>query len=357
MARKQTREISGFSLSFLDVMACGLGAVVLLLTLAQKQVFGPNAEEQRLTTEHEELQSRAAEVEKEIARLVKQGQLVRDEIKDTSGALAKLENQAAKLSDAVDKQHQNKASLIEGIKQIKVSNPEDVIKTPDAAGEENYLIGLRVKGARVGILVDTSASMTDERLIDIIRRKNSSDADRKNGPKWRRTIRTVRWLLARLPRSSQVSVVAYDEKARRLGKADWTSATDEQGLTSILSALEGMIPEGGTSLQEGLQKMRALSPTNLYVITDGLPTKGDTGWGRLSAFSKCGSLLGSSSKVSGECRAMIFEQTVKSNGLGSSCPVNVILLPIEGDPEAPAYYWTWTASTRGLFIAPAQDWP
>jgi len=357
MKRRRNRDIVGSSLAFLDVLACGLGAVVLLLTLAQEQVFGLNGEEQRLTTELAELQSRNSEVEKEIARITNASQAVSDEIKNTSEALAVVKDKAARQSDVADTERKNKASLIEGIKKIKLNNSEDVIETPDQSGEENYLIGLKVEGQRIAILLDSSASMTDERLIDIIRRKNSSDEKKKKGPKWQRTMRTLRWLLARLPQASMVTVVAYNETAKNLGKRPWTSSVDEKGLTTILSNANELVPSGPTNLSCALKAAKELNPSDLYVITDGLPTKGDSGWGRLNVFSGCSSILGNSSKISGECRARVFEESVKKSGLSFTRKVNVILLPIEGDPHAPRCYWEWTALTGGLFIAPAQDWP
>ena len=48
-------------------------------------------------------------------------------------------------------------------------------------GEEDYLLGLKVEGRRIAILIDRSASMTDERLIDIIRRKVRTDAEKRAG--------------------------------------------------------------------------------------------------------------------------------------------------------------------------------
>ncbi|MBI9080880.1 MAG: VWA domain-containing protein [Pseudodesulfovibrio sp.] len=357
MKRRRNRNIAGSNLAFLDVLACGLGAVVLLLTLAQEQVFGLNGEEQRLTTELVELQSSTSEIEKEIARITKVGQAVSDEIIKTSEALAVVKDQAARQSDVADTERKNKASLIEGIKKIKLNNPEDVIETPDQSGEEDYLIGLKVEGQRIAILVDSSASMTDENLIDIIRRKNSSAEEKKKGPKWRRTIRILRWLLARLPKNAQVAVVVYNENAKNLSKRPWTRANDEKGLTTILSNANALVPSGPTNLSNGLKVIKELNPSDLYVITDGLPTKGDSGWGRLNVFSGCNSILGSSSKISGECRARVFVESIKHSGLPRSRKVNVILLPIEGDPHAPRYYWEWTALTGGLLIAPAQDWP
>ena len=37
--------------------------------------------------------------------------------------------------------------------------------------------------------------------------------------------------------------------------------------------------------------------------------------------------------------------------------LNVILLPMEGDPMAPSAYWTLARRTRGSFLSPARDWP
>ena len=36
---------------------------------------------------------------------------------------------------------------------------------------------------------------------------------------------------------------------------------------------------------------------------------------------------------------------------------NVILLPLEGDPEAAPNFWMWTANTGGLLLIPSKDWP
>ena len=38
-------------------------------------------------------------------------------------------------------------------------------------------------------------------------------------------------------------------------------------------------------------------------------------------------------------------------------PVNVILMPMEGDPMAPSAFWALTRKTRGIFLSPARDWP
>ena len=79
----------------------------------------------------------------------------------------------------------------------------------EGEGQQEYLIGLEIKGKKVGILLDSSASMTDEKLIDIIKRKTNLIINIKKGPKWQRTIRIVKWLLVRLPNDSRVSIISF----------------------------------------------------------------------------------------------------------------------------------------------------
>jgi len=38
-------------------------------------------------------------------------------------------------------------------------------------------------------------------------------------------------------------------------------------------------------------------------------------------------------------------------------PVNVVLLPMEGDPAAPTYFWRLAQATGGAFLSPPRDWP
>ena len=43
--------------------------------------------------------------------------------------------------------------------------------------------------------------------------------------------------------------------------------------------------------------------------------------------------------------------------LPTGIPVNVILMPMEGDPMAPTAFWALTRKTKGIFLSPSRDWP
>jgi hypothetical protein len=83
------------------------------------------------------------------------------------------------------------------------------------------------------------------------------------------------------------------------------------------------------------------TPDNIFLITDGLPTISDKG-------SK-GAL------VTPLERLQLYEDAVTE--LPRNIPVNVILLPLEGDPSAAAAYWQLAQYTRGSFLTPSRDWP
>ncbi|NND44365.1 MAG: hypothetical protein HKN58_03510 [Xanthomonadales bacterium] len=82
-------------------------------------------------------------------------------------------------------------------------------------------------------------------------------------------------------------------------------------------------------------------PDNLFLLTDGLPTQGASPPKKYM--------------VSGEQRRRNFLDAVKR--LPRGIPVNTILFPMEGDPEAAALYWQFAMTTQGAFIAPSRDWP
>ena len=82
-------------------------------------------------------------------------------------------------------------------------------------------------------------------------------------------------------------------------------------------------------------------PDNLFLLTDGLPTQGKDPPG--------------SAMVSGEQRRRNFLSAVEQIPVG--IPFNVVLYPMEGDPEAAAMFWQLAMATQGAFIAPSRDWP
>ena len=214
-------------------------------------------------------------------------------------------------------------------------------------GDRQYLTGLKVGGDRVLILVDASASMLDKTIVNIIRRRNMSDVNKRRSPKWQQTVATVEWLISQLPVTGSYQIYVFNTQARPLladSAGRWLATADSLTLDKTIAELRKVIPAGGTSLHNVFALLRELSPRpdNVLLLTDGLPTQGA---------SK--PLL--SSKVSGEQRLRLFEDAITR--LPRSVPVNTILFPLEGDPLAASAFWKLAVVTQGSFLSPSKDWP
>lgn len=337
-------------------MSCGLGAIILVFMLVKHNVDNSVIETELLQNDMERLQAREQELRGEIAIVETETSQAEEAVQAASSRISKLESSISAKRREIAESKSRVETLEKTIEKTDVAEKSDIIENENV-GEEEYLMGLKVEGRKIAIMLDASASMTDEALIDIIRRKNSPDAQKRNGPKWRRAQEVVKWLLARLPRGSDVTVLSFNAKTKALGGAGWQRGTDARALTRIYRDLDRVIPTGATNLQLGLNKLSSLRPSDIYLITDGLPTKGVSNFRSLNPFADCSALWGKSSTISGECRAKLFRQTLSDSSPPSGVKVNIILLPIEGDPEAAPEYWAWTAATGGLLISPAESWP
>src|SRR3546814_11570719 len=71
---------------------------------------------------------------------------------------------------------------------------------------------MQVKGKRVLILMDTSASMLDETVVGVIRRRNMDIATQRASPKWRWALNAVDWISTQVPASAQFQVYAFNTK-------------------------------------------------------------------------------------------------------------------------------------------------
>ena len=351
------RRAEGSQLAFLDVMACGLGATILLFLVIKHNVEiakeSPLAELQQLKAELESLQERKQSLQEQVVEAVLRNAEQGAAADETARQAADLQAAEDALKKKIAEQRAANAELRKAVEGIKPPPPSDVIDDP-SVGEEEYLLGLRVEGKRIAILVDHSSSMTDEKLLDIVSRKIRSDPEKKAGPKWLRTQRVVRWLLNRVPEGSQVSVIAFSDKARELGPGGWLRGGDRNQMGKLVADLAALVPSGPTDLQAGLAVLKRLQPvvTDLYLVTDGLPTQGKAGF---PFGSGCSS---QSQTISGKCRLRLFWRSMAESGPGlSTTRANVVLLPLEGDPDAAYEYGVWTSISGGLVLAPAPGWP
>ena len=80
-------------------------------------------------------------------------------------------------------------------------------------GDRQYLTGLKLGGERTLILVDRSASMLDDTIINIIRRRNMPVDDKLRAVKWRQAVASVDWLTAQFAPGSEFQIYMYNTTA------------------------------------------------------------------------------------------------------------------------------------------------
>ena len=363
MARRKTEV---FSLSFLDVIACGFGAIVLFYTILSAQA-GVQRQQR-----NDDLQAEVDRLEEEVLDGYKNLVVLRNSLESTDEAvpaeglaariieeterlrqqLAEAEQDTLSKRETIDRLKQDLRSLEEGTRRLSAGTPSPGqpgtrIKGFVGSGDRQYLTGLKVGGQRIVILVDASASMMDETVVNVIRLRNMPESRRVAAAKWRRTVATVDWLTAQLPAKASFQVYAFNTRATALvpgSEGKWLSAGDPKALNDALRELRRTVPKDGTSLENAFTALNALAPKpdNIILVTDGLPTQGASP----PALRKT---------IDGEGRLKLFERALDK--LPSGVPVNVILLPMEGDPLAPGAYWTLARRTNGAFLSPARDWP
>ena len=353
MAKKR-RNIA-FSLSFLDIMACGFGAVTLLFLILRHNATEIELPDPRLASEVDLLQEDISQAEREKVELLNSLKELQLQLVTAQGASDRVITDLQEQEKSIQADPKDDiAKLRRQVEQLEIETAQmeevefgDKVREFLGDGNRQYLTGLKLGGERVMILVDGSASMLADTVVNAVRRRNMDDSLKKQSPKWVWTMRTLEWLLAQLPPSSRFQVYIFNtEAADRQLSAARASGWMPQTLWHLEKAVEGLrnySPGYGTSLINAIATVNDFEdkPDNLFLLTDGLPTQG------VSPPKKY--------MVSGRQRRDFFFAAV--NSLPRGIPVNTILFPMEGDPEAAALFWQLALNTQGAFIAPSRDWP
>ena len=347
-------------------MFCGFGAVILLFMIIN---HGTVKKREQL---HADLRSAVEQLEDDVLvgtrqlvelrhtlRKTEQEQLTVDGVlariipilRETRIELADLSKETLSTEEHINALKAEVKSLDEEAQRLKAGAQiedelGDKIRSFAGEGDRQYLTGLKVGGERVFIIVDASASMLDETIVNIIRRRNLPDGEKLRSQKWRQAVATADWLSTHIPPDSKFQLYTFAETAKPVvdgTEAVWLDAGDPQVANEAIENLGRVTPASGTSLYNAFQSMRAMQPPpdNIILLTDGLPTQGD---------SKPGG-----EKVSGGRRLKYFQEAVEK--LPSGVPVNIILYPMEGDPAAASAYWKLALATNGSFLNPSKDWP
>jgi anti-sigma28 factor (negative regulator of flagellin synthesis) len=365
MARR--RKVEVFSMSFLDVICCGFGAVVLFYTIISAQ---SGLERIRKT---DDLTGEVRRLEEEVINGTRNLVILRNTLKKTQSETVSASSNATRMLEVQQQQREQSAvfdadslarrarieklkadikAMDEGTRRLEAAVTEEPPPIEQRGGGKvtaprRYITGLNLKGRRIMILLDRSASMFDDDMVEILRLRNSNEAAQKAARKWQRSLEIVDWLTSQMPAGKQYQVYAFNTRADAVlseTQGRWLSSADAGQQKKIMTTLDGMVPQGGTSLINAFAALRAFGPTpdQIIVITDGLPTQGVTP-PVLSKF------------VTTTARLRFFDDAVKA--FGKLGVVDVVLMPMKGDNQAAYRFWGLARRTGGSFIMPSRDWP
>jgi hypothetical protein len=346
-------------------MFCGFGAVVLLVLIINTNI---------ITSREEQVADLRSEFRQQqlINRLAdeKNGQL-RQELDEVGAKIASLQKNSGELTADIKNaasvtpsagEEKSDKERISALQQELKGLERDIerltrkkagerqtgrrVRSFEGEGNRQYFTGLKLGGNRVLILVDSSASMLDYKLVDIIRRKVRNESVRRSAPKWQKTVAAVEWLIANLPAQSSIQLYSFNSDVAAITggeKSSWIPVTDNNRVDGVLSKLKEIAPLNGTNLYNVFVKAGTIvpRPDNIILLTDGLPTQGKGGR--------------KSRTVTGRERAAFFEKAVKE--LPAGVPVNILLFPIEGDPLGSVLFWKTAIDSGGSFLTPSRDWP
>jgi hypothetical protein len=363
--RRRTTEV--FTLSFLDCICCGFGAVILFYTIvsahsgiAQTQATDTmSAEVSRLdeqvltgTRNLAALHDTLEKTRKEVASASSNSSILAAELEKRRTQVSNYDATHLSRQQHLEKLRADIQALQEGTKRLEAGGDElappgqDVAAFRKTGGDRRYLTGLRMHGRRILILLDISASMLHEDIVSILRLRNADDATKRAAAKWQRALETVHWLLTQVPPGSAYQIYTFNTNAQPLlpdSAGKWISGGDLPQIARDLTALQALVPAKGTSLYNAFATSRTLSPwpDQIVVITDGLPTQGKT--------------VGTRKYVDSDARVRFFDEAVGQ--LPDHVPVDSILLPMQGDSEAAHRFWRLARTSDGSVLIPAKDWP
>ncbi len=353
MSRKR-KETEVFSLSFLDCICCGFGAVLLLFVLTASRkaeemddlqsaimvIIGEmeneidkndkEIEQKKLTLAVET--QRAEDSGARLTEAKKRHTELEEKLKLLLAQLAAIEEELGKLID--DKKNMPKQ---EEKAPIPIPNPD----------RRQYLTGFDIMGEQVLFLVEASAGMTADTIVEATELSEKSGKERREGPKWKRVKLALRWLIANMKDGANYKIIFFNKELIPLEVGfgrDWFDPMDNNLTVEVLNAIDDITPEGGANLEKAFAIVNELpiEPDRLVLICDGLPTLAD-------------SYGGNSSQVLYDDRVAMLRMA--QNALKLDLPVNTIMYPLMPDPGSAVHFWRLANSSGGSMISPSEGWP
>jgi len=347
------RSFEVFSLSFLDCICCGFGAMLLLFVLT----VGRNADFREIVIS--QIQATISRLEADIVNetrvtgdIRERIRVVDDQIQAKSLTRETITSDVSRLAEQLQLMLLQQASLKDELERLiaqkkeipKVEEPPPV-PIPNVQRRQ-YLSGFNFEGKSMLFLVEASGGMLGNTVDDAIAYFGRTDAEKRQSEKWRRVVRTVQWIVANLTPDQAYQVVIFNTEALPLIEDsfdEWFDPSDRANNIRVLKALGEVVPGGGANFERAFRTVREKFPLTetIVLITDSLPTLSDS--------------IPVSGATDDRDRERMFRAALRE--LPRKTPINTVLFPMSGDPAAAFLFWQLADSTGGSLISPSPGWP
>jgi hypothetical protein len=352
MARRR-RAVELFSLSFLDCICCGFGAMLLLFVLligrssgASQQVVADikqtinqlKAQIELEQKETGELRNRLMIQDQRLGLEISNRDVTKHDLTDMQDELALLLQQRSSLKEELDR-------LLGDKKNVPKQDETAPIPIPNPQRRQ-YLTGFNFEGSYIVFMLEASGGMLGYTVDDALAKVALPDDQKRKQEKWRRAITAMHWIIANLGPKQGYQILVFNKEAKPLlpdRETEWLEPLNRETTTAVIKKLEEIVPQGGANLERAFIEVRTTFPLvdTVVLITDSLPTQSDS------------MPYGSSSDD--RDREGFFRAAIKE--IPRQTPINTILFPMSGDPACPYLFWQLAEATKGSLISPAPSWP
>lgn len=349
------RETEIFSLSFMDCICCGFGAILLIFILtAGLKVDFSEQDLRDLQKRVKELEKAIVQEESELKRLGHPTSVpsinLQAVIAENASDREKAVFQQASLQDLTKQTLEMQQTLEQVRTEIQMLPTEEDQPVPiPEVDRRQYLTGVKLDGdgaEYILFVVRASGSMLGESLDEAIARLGDPDFKKREAPKWQRVIKAMDWMVATLGPKTKFNVLLFNDEAKLLlpdQRDGWVERANKSEVREALDRLRLVVPQGSANMERAFTAVRYLPhlPDVIVLLTDGLPTTSDS--------------APNNGDADDNDRIRFFRHAQRQ--LPPRIPVSTILFPMTGDPGAPALFWELAGSTRGALVSPSASWP
>ena len=352
--KRRKRETEVFSLSFLDCICCGFGAVLLLFVLmvgnmSESMINVRAILEEKIGVLDNDIALKDKELkdlQRSLTTIRNRNRFAEEEIIVKKKMQTELEDEFALLLAQLSSMEEDLGKLIDDKENMPMQEEEPPIPILNPVRRQ-YLTGFDIQGDNVLFLIEASGGMMDDSSELAAERLSDTDQEKRDSPKWTRVKKGMTWLIANLKPTSRYKIILFNDEITpietRYG-TDWIDPSDRETTKDILDELDDVVPQKGANLEKAFAMASDLpvEPDRIVLIVDGLPTLAD-------------SYSPGSDVVDDHDRINMFR--VAKKALTVQAPVNVLLYPMKLDPGAAVHYWRLADDHGGAMVCPSKSWP